>query len=416
MMLPVSYTKGLEFDAVLLFDPSEKKYPSDNGHVKLLYVAATRALHELTILHQGELSGILAGRAPRDKHLKELAAEPLTKAREYEKPVRTKKEQMQQRRVEGAMDMAEREYFGPRRIAAKAPAAEEKPVIRPAASRQQAEAVRRPQTEAMDRQQAEAVRGQQDMATSPAPAGKRPGPEGSNPSPYAFGTLPENTSLRVRGHAKGNHAIRWVKKSRSYVEMASMYGLMRITPVAPDIIRVSFVKGVTEKIAATGWMAKAEETFSWSARESKNVVEIAAGEITVRVDKRSGAVSFWNRENQLLLAENAAEPRVIGEEGSWVFFDWDKKERIKAKGMLDTDFLDVTLNARYISFGGKKHRMPLVLSNRGYGIAAAAKHTVLLCDIKTYGQYLYVEGERQLDYYFICGGKPENIIMRYKGL
>lgn len=56
MVLPVSYTKGLEFDAVLLFDPSEKKYPSDNGHVKLLYVAATRALHELTILHRGELS------------------------------------------------------------------------------------------------------------------------------------------------------------------------------------------------------------------------------------------------------------------------------------------------------------------------------------------------------------------------
>lgn len=268
----------------------------------------------------------------------------------------------------------------------------------------------------MHRPQAETVRGQQDMATSPAPAGKRPGPEGSNPSPYAFGTIPENTSLRVRGHAKGNHAVRWVKKSRSYVEMASMYGLMRITPVAPDIIRVSFVKGVTEKIAATGWMAKAEEAFSWSARESKSVVEIAAGEITVRVDKRSGAVSFWNRENQLLLAENAAEPRVIGEEGSWIFFDWDKKERIKAKGMLDTDFLDVTLNARYISFGGKKHRMPLVLSNRGYGIAAAAKNTVLLCDIKTYGQYLYAEGERQLDYYFICGEKPENIITRYKGL
>lgn len=44
------------------------------------------------------------------------------------------------------------------------------------------------------------------------------------------------------------------------------------------------------------------------------------------------------------------------------------------------------------------------------------KNTVLLCDIKTYGQYLYAEGERQLDYYFICGEKPENVIMRYKGL
>ena len=34
--------------------------------------------------------------------------------------------------------------------------------------------------------------------------------------------------------------------------MASMYGLMRITPVAPDIIRVSFVKGVTEKNCSYG--------------------------------------------------------------------------------------------------------------------------------------------------------------------
>ena len=84
--------------------------------------------------------------------------------------------------------------------------------------------------------------------------------------------------------------------------------------------------------------------------------------------------------------------------------------------MLDTDFLDVTLNARYISFGGKKHRMPLVLSNRGYGIAAAAKNTVLLRDIKTYGQYLYAEGERQLASNFICGDKPHNVITRYKGL
>ena len=37
----VAYTKGLEFDAVLLFDPSERKYPADDSHVKLLYVAAT---------------------------------------------------------------------------------------------------------------------------------------------------------------------------------------------------------------------------------------------------------------------------------------------------------------------------------------------------------------------------------------
>lgn len=59
MVFPVSYTKGLEFDAVLLYNPTEADYPLDDGHAKLLYVAATRALHELAILHTGELSGLL---------------------------------------------------------------------------------------------------------------------------------------------------------------------------------------------------------------------------------------------------------------------------------------------------------------------------------------------------------------------
>ena len=79
MVLPVAYTKGLEFDAVLLFDPSERKYPSDDGNVKLLYVAATRALHELAVLHRGKLTELIAKPAPKDKHQEEFASEPLTR-------------------------------------------------------------------------------------------------------------------------------------------------------------------------------------------------------------------------------------------------------------------------------------------------------------------------------------------------
>lgn len=64
MVLPVEYTKGLEFDAVLILDPTCKDYPVDDGHAKLLYVAATRALHELCILHTGTLTGLIADPVP----------------------------------------------------------------------------------------------------------------------------------------------------------------------------------------------------------------------------------------------------------------------------------------------------------------------------------------------------------------
>ena len=65
MVLPVEYTKGLEFDAVLLLDPDREQYPADDGHAKLLYVAATRALHRLCVLHTGNLTGLIADPVPK---------------------------------------------------------------------------------------------------------------------------------------------------------------------------------------------------------------------------------------------------------------------------------------------------------------------------------------------------------------
>ena len=119
MVLPVAYTKGLEFDAVLLLDPTEEKYPENDGQVKLLYVAATRALHELAVLYTGELTGILAKEAPKGRHNQEFAMETLTKAKEYEKVSLTQKEVREENRAIGIQEMDERNSHGPKRIVIK---------------------------------------------------------------------------------------------------------------------------------------------------------------------------------------------------------------------------------------------------------------------------------------------------------
>jgi len=57
--------KGLEFDAVIINNANENIYSSSNPlDMKLLYVAITRALHELDIVYTGEVS------KPLEKHLK----------------------------------------------------------------------------------------------------------------------------------------------------------------------------------------------------------------------------------------------------------------------------------------------------------------------------------------------------------
>jgi DNA helicase-2/ATP-dependent DNA helicase PcrA len=62
-IVPVYLAKGLEFDAVLVTDADTGHYSQDPQDAKLLYVACTRALHRLTLLHTGELT-LLVQSAP----------------------------------------------------------------------------------------------------------------------------------------------------------------------------------------------------------------------------------------------------------------------------------------------------------------------------------------------------------------
>ena len=58
-VLTSAASKGLEFDAVIINDASEKNYSTKSSEdLHLLYVASTRALHELTIFFDKELTNV----------------------------------------------------------------------------------------------------------------------------------------------------------------------------------------------------------------------------------------------------------------------------------------------------------------------------------------------------------------------
>lgn len=70
MVLPIEYTNGLEFDAVLIYNPTSDSYPPEDAYVKLLYVAATRVLHELAVLHTGKLTDLIGKPAPKRSQIR----------------------------------------------------------------------------------------------------------------------------------------------------------------------------------------------------------------------------------------------------------------------------------------------------------------------------------------------------------
>ena len=67
-IMPAYLSKGLEFDGVVLYDANNEKYNNNSEiDMKLLYVAMTRALHELSINYNGELSKPLANLVEKHK-------------------------------------------------------------------------------------------------------------------------------------------------------------------------------------------------------------------------------------------------------------------------------------------------------------------------------------------------------------
>jgi DNA helicase IV len=62
-VLLIGEAKGLEFDGVVVVEPSEW-LSDDKSGLRDLYVALTRATQRLDVVHSGELPAVLSGLVP----------------------------------------------------------------------------------------------------------------------------------------------------------------------------------------------------------------------------------------------------------------------------------------------------------------------------------------------------------------
>ncbi|MCQ2508560.1 MAG: AAA family ATPase [Dorea sp.] len=476
MVLSVAYTKGLEFDAVLVYDPTIEKYPADNGHVKMLYVTATRALHELSVVHGENLTPLIAEKAPENKHLEafeeEQAIEEEIQREDAKKNVPTEREIIEQRRYYGAIEMEARHKIGPKRIVAE-PLKKEPPVVAErsrvlgehvSSSRKLAEkeAVLRAREEkakepTLKERIEAAIAAREAERLAEQSAGSKPDEHGRiyngrktaeipryqkseeidpetsvakkltdrkeeqdarpvNPSNFKFADMPEDRALSIKGHSRPNCAVRWAKKTKTGMEITSSYGVLTITPVSEACVRITFTKGVAGNNRDSFWKPEVEKGLKWTAKESPRALEVATKRLIVHIEKKDGAIRFLSPDRKVILSEKITEPRLVEGGETWSFFELDKKEKFKIKGLLTTDLRDVSLKCRYFSFGAKKLRMPMLLSSKGYAIGVASEKTAMYCGIPMHGQYIYTEGDGKIDYFFMYGGNHENNFRIYAKL
>lgn len=407
MVLPVEYTKGLEFDAVLILDPAREEYPVEDGHAKLLYVAATRALHELCVLHTGNLTGLIA--------------DPVVPQQKQEE--RTENYFGHGQKTEPARDT----FFTERTASRKKPAIvakprasariatpeDKKPFILRQKKSSSAEKVPLPMTLSGNAEQADRS-GKRDQ--------QRLQKTGSG---YQFGDMPATESLRLVGHGKIDQTVRWAEKKTDGLYLQSRYGTLRLAPVSDSAIHITFAKGGPIAAGTHPLIAEPEQDPMWLYKASGSVVELLTDDLCIQVDKNSGAIRYMTRDKKLLLAESSnisrqLESSIGGKMKIWLYPNWTKGETIYAVNqgtgsrpdMEEKSLLKMRGTARYISSGDNRS-LPFVFSDKNYGLIFAAESPVICCDIPAYGTYLYAENEVQMDYYFIAGRNRKEIMDNY---
>lgn len=378
LVLPVEYTKGLEFDAVLILEPTKEDYPVDNGHAKLLYVAATRALHELCVLHAGNITGLITD------------------------PILMQADNFDEKSVGGVAQ---------HKVKIQATAAKAKPR---ASVKQKPAAVPVPTVFAKPAADKIGV-------IKPKPAAALKPKAIKSTEAGTFGDIPATELLRPAGHTQIASAVMWMDKQADGLYLHSRYGVLRISPVDSNIVRITFAKG-SSILSGTHPKIRLEKAYRvCSYKDTSKVLDFMTGEIYLQVDKTTGAIRYMTRDKKLLLSEKNGESRQVditpkGLVRSWLYLDWAKSESICGVRSGLKPGTNLRGSTRYISHGENSEELPFLISDKGYGILVASDGPTFVCDVPTYGSYLYTERAKQLDYYFITGNDTEKLLAEYARL
>ena len=250
--------------------------------------------------------------------------------------------------------------------------------------------------------------------------GKTSGRQDAMPA-IPFGSLPATELLRPLGHSKTDQRVRWVSREPDGMYLHSSYGVLRLCPVDSKIIRVTFARGGRLLEFTHPKISASKPYREWMYRENNKLLEMTTDDLFLQAAKETGAVSFGTRDKRLLLAERSREGRLLettaqGQKRFRQYLDWPKGEKLYALGAGTRAELSLQGTARYISHCGGVGKLPLIVSEKGYGLLIASDGPVFCCDIPSYGAHFCGEDSEFLDYYFMLGKDPTELFDAYNAV
>ncbi|MCR5206439.1 MAG: ATP-binding domain-containing protein [Lachnospiraceae bacterium] len=412
MVLPVNMTKGLEFDAVIIFEPTKEDYPEDNRHVKLLYVAATRALHKLIIIHSSSLSGLLENPASEGsiKYFKEDRSKTFIG---YEERARLEEERQK--------FLENEELLSKQKVMSEAEARTKRYLeSRTGASKANVDAKRGSEKDLTDRKKE--VSGQDGKLSKKKEEADTTGQTGKNrpdtekPGDKDFLSQVPEELLKPAGHAVGSFATKWVRKQNDGIYFQSQNGIVRITPISRNIVRISFSRGPILNIPNNSGVKNFQMSKDFQYKENGQSVEINLKDIGIGFDKYRGSFTFRDSSKRELIKESPVEPRLVDEKRkpvtSFAYFEGKTSDIFY---VLSSDGKLNYLNNKALFISEGNGRIPCVIKKEKYAIIPLTVSKAAFCRMPVVGTFLMQE-DPFIDYYLVVDTDTDKLTEAYKKL
>lgn len=401
MVLPVTLTKGLEFDAVILYEPDPDSYPVDNNHVKLLYVAATRALHKLCIVYSGNLTGLFtkvddktsARYFAEEKKPKVLSREEQRKAEDEKRDFLEAEEKLSKEKVIEAARKRTEKYLSDRKGASGTYGLflDLNPQKNSNESKQNPGSV-------SEKQSSKSITGK--------------------PKPAAGTFLSEVSQylLNPSGHSSGSFATKWIHKKNDGIYFQSQNGMVRITPISSNIVRISYSKGLSLTIPKLPGIKNFQMSKDFKYKETPQSVELKLKKMTIRFDKYRGAFTFCDETGKELIKESPSGPRYYDEKKNppvtYTFFEGKSSDVFYIHSAKDNSLNYLANKALYVSEEGN---IPCIIKKEKYAIVPLTLSKAAFCRMPVVGTFLMQEDPFS-DYYLIFDKDTDKLIESYKNL
>lgn len=238
-----------------------------------------------------------------------------------------------------------------------------------------------------------------------------------------------------------------VERKGDVLLLVSEYGRLKLEPKSDSIVRVTYTTGEEFSDKEKPGVIIREAFGDWDYEENEKEAELRLKNLTVRVNKDTGAVGYYDN-SRLLFKERDKDPKEFEEFETFRLAGTEQKTRIidtadgrkevledplkistgksyhirfsfelgdealYGLGQQEKGFASLRGRTLYVHQGNRKIAVPMFVSTNGYGILTDTYSPLIFNDNEN-GTYIYIEADQELDYYFIAG-KMNEVVKGYR--